>query len=162
MAAKLIMIWQNEAFIRWKHDSSLCGSMMMVWLTCWSGLRPAFIPRISSMIFSASTLSIGSYFASCIFNSFLEETDVLLTAATFTRVFNYLQHISSQHGLDQMYLDSSLDIPSNIPPTSSIILKSSKRTRLSFLDSFIYLLHTPPSQQITMRCILFGTTSDDV
>ena len=24
--------------------------------TCWSGLRPAFIPRISSMIFSASTL----------------------------------------------------------------------------------------------------------
>ena len=23
--------------------------------TCWSGLRPAFIPRISSMIFSAST-----------------------------------------------------------------------------------------------------------
>ena len=28
--------------------------------TCWSGLRPAFIPRISSIIFSASTLTIGS------------------------------------------------------------------------------------------------------
>ena len=68
--------------------------------TCWSGLRPAFIPRISSMIFSASTweknndfkikeiekifisicaltLSIGSYFASCIFKSFLKKGNEL-------------------------------------------------------------------------------------
>ena len=42
--------------ILWQHKASV----MMVWLTCWSGLRPAFIPRISSMIFSASTLTIGS------------------------------------------------------------------------------------------------------
>ena len=97
------------------------------------------------MIFSASTLSIGSYFASCIFNSFLEETDVLLTpAATFTRVYNYLQHISSQHGSDL-----SRDMPFNIMRQSSIIFKSPKRTERSFLDSYIYFLHT----QITMHLI---------